>query len=138
MFAMPREPFNYRLALLVLLTAGSVWVGFYSREAKGQDADYFITMAIAVPAGVWLFGFLVWVGHMLVSSYILRDTAEGVVEFNKVLAIVCAAAIVLSLFKISGDAKTTTTKYTVQTPAGEVVECIASEYHPSTPDDDGY
>lgn len=128
MISLPREPFNYRLALLVLLTAGAVWVGFYSHEAKGQDADYFITMAVGVPLGVWLFGLLVYGGHLFVSSYILRDTAEGVVEFSSVLPIVCVAVIGLSLFKIAGDAKTTTTKYTVQTPAGEVVECTASEY----------
>lgn len=134
MIAMPREPFNYRLALLVLLTSGATWLAFYSREAKGRDADYFLTMAWGMPLGVWLFGFLVYLGYLFVSGYILREAS--VAEFNKVLPIVCVAIIGLSFFKLVGDSKTITTKYTVQTPAGEVVECTASEYQSATYDYD--
>lgn len=137
MISLPREPFNYRLALLVLLTAGCVWVGFYSRDAKGQDTDYFVTMAIGIPLGVWLFALLVYAGHLFVSSYILRDANnKGVLEYDKVLPVVCVAVIGLSLFKIADGAKTETTKYVVQTPAGELVECTVTDYQPA-PDDYG-
>lgn len=128
MIPLPREPFNYRLGLLVLMASGAIWAAFFAQQAEQQDADYALTMSVGLPLAVWAFGVMVYMGYVFASSLILRDAPGSLMKFNKILPVVCITLIGIAGFELLGNAKSITTTHTVMNAVGEVVECVSTEY----------
>lgn len=127
---------NKGKTVLVLLTAGAVWLAFFARQYSGKDWGDGLASGVMALFAVYAGSFTAWAGYLFISGHILRNVDSEHIEFDKALPIICATLIVLSVFRITGDARTHATYHRFVNASGETVECVSSEPLPDSYSDE--